>query len=86
LYRDRVDLKTRGFSGVFVNEDFTRMRTAQFYKACQLAKEQYIPSAWTYDATVKVKERNNKVHRINSRILKCSEKSRLKTVQEIIKK
>jgi exosome complex exonuclease DIS3/RRP44 len=64
VYRARVGLKTRGLSGVFVNEDLTRMRAALFYKARQLAKEQCILSAWTYDGTVIVKDRNNKIHRI----------------------
>ncbi|XP_060607402.1 uncharacterized protein LOC132759606 [Ruditapes philippinarum] len=53
--------KLRGLS---VNEDLTRMRAALFNKIRQLAKEQYILSAWTYDGIVMVKDRNNKIHRI----------------------
>lgn len=64
LYRARVGLKTCGYSGVFVNEDLTQIRSALFYKARQLVKDRYLNGAWTYDGTIMVKDDNQKTHRI----------------------
>ena len=66
LYRSRVQLKTSGYEGVFVNEDLTHFRTNLLYKARQQCKLGKLDSCWSDNGNILVKGSDMKIHRISS--------------------
>ena len=66
LYKNRVQLKDKGYRGVFLNEDLTKFRLDLLYKARGLVRSARIKGAWTSDGTVLVKDGSDVVHRIIS--------------------
>lgn len=66
FYRHRTALKDSGFRGVFVNEDLTRQRSSLLYEARKLFRSSLVKGAWSSDGTILVRDRSDRIHRINS--------------------
>ncbi len=62
----KSQLKSKGKSGVYVNEDLTRARSDLFYKARSLAKAKKINSTWTADGTIIIKDNSMRFHRVDT--------------------
>ena len=65
LFKQRTNLKQRGYEGVFVNEDLTKLRSGLLYNARSLVKVELLKGAWSSDGNILVKDSKDKVHRIN---------------------
>ncbi|MEW8548099.1 MAG: hypothetical protein AB2693_31740 [Candidatus Thiodiazotropha sp.] len=66
FFKRRTALKDSGYRGVFVNEDLTRQRSALLYEARKLFKSSVVKGAWSSDGTILVRDRSDRVHRINA--------------------
>ena len=66
VYAARTLTKTKGFMGVYVNEDLTKSRNELIGKARRMVKLKYIKSAWSSDGTILVRLGDEAVHRITS--------------------
>lgn len=66
VYGVRTQTKTKGYMGVFINEDLTQTRSRLLRKARAMAKAKHFQSTWTSDGTVLVRDHSDKVHRISS--------------------
>jgi exosome complex exonuclease DIS3/RRP44 len=66
LYKARVDLKSKGYPRVFINESLTQIRSSLFYKARQLVKSRFLNGAWTYDGNIMIKDASHKIHRVST--------------------
>lgn len=65
LYKQRTLLKDRGYMGVFLNEDLTKLRMDLLYKARVRVKSKFLKGAWSSDGTILVKDNADVVHRIS---------------------
>ena len=66
LYGVRVQTKSKGLKGVFINEDLTRIRSRILSKARRMVKNKHISSAWTSDGTILVRDKEDRIHRIQT--------------------
>lgn len=61
FYKSRMMAKTRGYSGVYFNEDLTRTRSNLLFKARKLVKENRLLEAWTTCRTILIKDKTNQI-------------------------
>ena len=67
LYKKRAALRAvNNYKRSYINEDLTKKRSSLLYAARQLAKQHVILSTWSSDGTVLVKNREDRIHVINS--------------------
>ena len=66
LYGVRVQTKSKELKGVFINEDLTRVRSRILSKARRMVKNKHISSAWTSDGTILVRDKLDRIHRIQT--------------------
>ena len=66
LYGVRVQTKSKGLKGVFINEDLTRVRSRILSKARRMVKNKHISSAWTSNGTILVRDKEDRIHRIQT--------------------
>lgn len=66
FYKKRTVLKDKGYRGVFLNEDLTKMRMDLLYKARVRVKSLCLKGAWSSDGTILVKDNSDNIHRITS--------------------
>ncbi|MCG8048365.1 MAG: Mis12 domain-containing protein [Candidatus Thiodiazotropha endolucinida] len=66
FYKKRTVLKQKGHTGVFVNEDLTKLRSSQLYSARKLVKSDMIKGAWSSDGNILIKDKSDKVHRVSA--------------------
>ena len=64
VYKARSKLKSAGHADVYINEDLTKKRNKLLYEARKLVKASRINSAWSSDGIILIKDRDNKVHRV----------------------
>ena len=57
-------LKDKGYSGFFINEDLTKLRSNLLYKARGLVKERRLLGAWTSNGTVLIWDNDECIHRV----------------------
>ncbi|MEW8547181.1 MAG: hypothetical protein AB2693_27025 [Candidatus Thiodiazotropha sp.] len=55
FFKARTLTKSRGFMGVFINEDLTKNRSKLLYEARRRVKSHQLKSAWSVDGTVLIK-------------------------------
>ena len=67
VYRGRTKLKSpkNVTQPIYINEDLTPLRAEMFRKARQMKKAKSVEDCWTWDGQVMVKDKNNKVWKIN---------------------
>ena len=58
FYKARTLTKSRGYMGVFVNEDLTKSRSKLLYEARRRVKSNQLKSAWSTDGTILIKSTN----------------------------
>ena len=58
FYKARTLTKSRGYTGVFVNEDLTKSRSKLLYEARRRVKSNQLKSAWSTDGTILIKSTN----------------------------
>lgn len=58
LFKARTLTKTKGFKGVFVNEDLTKNRSKLLYEARRRVKSEQLKSAWSTDGTILIRTTN----------------------------
>ena len=61
----RVQLKTRGHPGCFINEDLTRTRSCTLYRARQLKRNGNIQDTWSSDGSILIKDNSGHIHAVN---------------------
>ena len=67
IFKARSGLKdTDDYEGVFINEDLTKKRNAILYAARRLVKHGKLRGCWSSDGTILVKDKSDRVTRINS--------------------
>ncbi len=62
----KSNLKKNGRTGVYINDDLTRVRSDIYYKARSLFKDKKISSTWSADGTIIIKDNEMKFHRIET--------------------
>ena len=67
FYKARVKLRSVGYNRVFVNEDLTKRRSTMLYLARTLVKSEKLAGAWSTDGRVLVKDKSNRIHKIDHR-------------------
>ena len=55
FYKARVLSKTRGYKGVFINEDLTKSKSHLMYEARRRVKSKQLKSAWSSDGSILVR-------------------------------
>lgn len=55
FYKARVQTKTKGYKGIFVNEHLTKARATLLFEARRRVKSKQLASAWSMDGTVMIK-------------------------------
>ena len=80
FYTKRTSLKDRGHAGVFLNEDLTKTRINQLYKARMKVKSLCLKGAWSADGTILIKDNDDEVLRITSE----SDLSEYNTPKEVV--
>ena len=66
VYRSRIKLKLeKSTNQIYFNNDLTTTRSEIFRKARQLKKSRAIIDCWTWDGQIMVKDKMNKITRIN---------------------
>ena len=55
FYKARVLRNTRGYKGVFINEDLTKSRSLLMYEARRRVKSKQLKSAWSSDGSILVR-------------------------------
>lgn len=67
LFKQRKSLRDNSnLKHIFINEELTKTRSELFYQARMLAKSRRILKTWTYDGTIYVEDRQNKIHRCSA--------------------
>ena len=64
LYTARTNLKTRGYAGVFINEDLTKHRSGLLFSARTLVKQRRLIGAWSSNGTILIKTNEESVQRV----------------------
>lgn len=55
FYKARVQTKSRGYKGVFINEHLTKARSKLLYEARRRVKSKQLKNAWSNDGAVMIK-------------------------------
>lgn len=56
LYAARVNLRSKGFNRVFINEDLTKTQAELFYHARMAKAQKQIKNAWTMNGSIFIKQ------------------------------
>ena len=65
VLKNKSKLRASGFTNVYVNENLTATRDNIFFQR-KLVKDKLIHSTWTSDGTIIVKDKQLKIHRLES--------------------
>ena len=66
LYKRRTELKDKGYNGVFLNEDLTKLRSKVLFEARKVVKADCAKGAWSSDGNILIKDYGDVVHRLTS--------------------
>ena len=66
IMKRKSQLKVNGYEGAYINEDLTKDRREVFFQARALVREKRVVSAWSSDGVILVKDKNQRVYRIES--------------------
>ena len=66
LYKKRTELKDKGYSGVFLNEDLTKLRSKVLLEARKVVKADSPKGVWSSDGNIFIKDYADVVHRLTS--------------------
>ena len=66
LYKKRTELKDKGYNGVFLNEDLTKLRSKVLFEARKVVKADRAKGAWSSDGNILIKDYGDVVHRLTS--------------------
>ena len=66
LFTYKKQLKASGCKGVFINEDLTFIRDKIFNQAREMFKNKLNHGTWTKDGIIMIKDKNNKLHRVET--------------------
>lgn len=64
LFKMKKALKDNGYTGVFLNEDLTKIRNQVVYEARQVVKADRAKGAWTSDGIILIRDFEEQVHRV----------------------
>ena len=66
LYKKRTVLKDKCYSGVFLNEDLTKLRSKVLFEAHKVVKADCAKGAWSSDGNILIKDYDDVVHKLTS--------------------